>query len=388
MMQSTVAELILQDRKIAYALTNRHLQVIEINGAVDLFYLDHPTWVGESLLALVPELLGCESILADILNGNLPRFELAWINRETSTKDTLYLTMVDLPHQNERGEITGLIHIVDDVTDIGSLEQQLAQRHNELRLLRDQLTRQNQQLEAANIELESLSEMKSLFVSVAAHELRTPLTSIQGYVEVLLDKDFGPLTQNQVKYLEIVQTSAHRLLNIINNLLDVTRIETGQIELVLTPTDLAGLVQKVVAEFAPQINLKSQDITLHSTPNLPLALCDSNRATQIVTNLLINAHKYTPREGQICLELKPAEAPSFLQFSIADNGMGIAPEDQLKLFTRFFRTERARTNQTTGTGLGLYITRSLVELHGGQIWFESKPNQGSTFYVTFPTAGI
>jgi signal transduction histidine kinase len=385
-MNLTAAQLILQDRKIAYAITDRNLNVVEVSGAVNILWNSHQTSLGRSLLDLVPELVGSEAVLADILSGELPRFELAWVNREATEGHTVYLTMVDLPHWDRTGRIAGLIHLVEDITQMGKLQQRLAQHRNELRLLRDQLAHQNLELAAANAELRRLGEIKSMFVSVAAHELRTPLAPVSGYVEMLLDGDFGPLTDDQRERLAVVERNVRRLLTITSSLLDVTRIEAGRVELVLRPTDLPALVEAVVAEFGPQLEVKVQHLTLRALPNMPPALCDETRAAQIIGNLLSNASKYTPHGGLINVTLALAEEEGFLQVSVADNGVGISAKDQERLFERFFRAESAAPPQASGAGLGLHITRSLVEMHGGRIWFESELGKGSTFHITFPIA--
>jgi signal transduction histidine kinase len=382
----TIARLILQDQRIAHAITGRDLKVVAVSGAVSILCHDPEACVGRSLPDLVPELVGCEEVLADILAGNLPRFELGWAYRETAEGQTMYLTMVDLPYRDRTGKICGIIHLVQDVTEMGMVTRQLAQNRNELRLLRDQLARQNLELTAANAELRRLDEMKSAFVSVAAHELRTPLAPIKGYIEVLLDKDVGPINDEQREYLKVVQRSVERLLKTTNNLLDVTRIEAGRVELLLQPTDLPPLVEAVAAEYVSQFEAKAQRLALRVPPDLPPALCDETRAGQIIGNLLSNACKYTPREGVIALSLGPAEEEGFLQVSVADDGVGIPTEDQPKLFDRFFRARSAVLAGVGGAGLGLHITRSLVELHGGRIWFESALDGGSTFHVTFPIA--
>jgi signal transduction histidine kinase len=269
---------------------------------------------------------------------------------------------------------------------MGRLEQRLTQQRNDLRLLQEQLTRQNLELAAANAELRRLDEIKSQFVSVAAHELRSPLSSIIGYVEILLDRDAGPLTDHQREFLETVQRSGHRLLTITNNLLDVNRIETGRVELLLEPTDLSALAASVAAELAPQLEARAQRLALSAAPGLPPVWCDEVRAAQILGNLLSNASKYTPDGGMITVRVEPAGEEGFLQVAVADDGVGISPEDQTRLFNRFFRAGSGSSTGASGTGLGLYITRSLVELHGGHIWFESELDKGSTFFVTFPIA--
>lgn len=377
---------ILEDRKIAFALTDRSLNVVAVKGAANIFSTDRQTWVGRSLLELAPELIGSEDVLAGILAGELPRFQLGWINRDTPDGQTIYLTLVHLPRRTRSGQITGLVHLAEDVTEMGALEQQLTQQRNELRLLQAQLARHNVELGAINAELQQLDQIKSAFISVAAHELRTPLGLINGYLEVLLDEDLGPMAPNQREYLEIVQRNTQRLLNLTHDLLDITRIEAGRVELVLQPTDLTALTEKIAAEFRLQIEAKAQQLTLEIPIGLPLALCDEARATQIIANLLSNANKYTLQQGQIRISLTPAEEEGFLQLSITDNGVGVAPDDQAKLFSRFFRAGSASQTTAKGAGLGLYITRALVELHGGRIWFESTPGLGTTFHVTFPIA--
>jgi signal transduction histidine kinase len=382
----SVAQLILQDRKIAYFITDREFMVVEISGPVSICGSGYDTCLGRSLLEMMPELVGSETVLADILSGKLPRFQLAWVNRETTEGETIYLTMVDLPYRDPTGRITGLVHLVQDATEAGVFQQRLAQHRNELRLLDERLSQQNLELAAANAELRRLDELKSQFVSVAAHELRNPLSSILGYVEMLLDADLGPLTDKQREFLEIVQRSGRRLLDISNNLLDVTRIETGRVELVLRPANLPALMEKVAAELGPQLEAKSQRLILRAIPGLPPALCDETRAAQIIGNLLSNASKYTSEGGLITLSVAYATEEGFLQLCVVDTGVGISAADQGKLFQRFFRAESAQLTGASGAGLGLHITHSLIELHGGRIWFETELNKGSTFCVTFPIA--
>jgi len=195
-MFSSVAELILQDRLVSYAITDRSLTVVEVGGADSVLGINGREWIGHSLLELVPELVGSEPALTDLLDGALPRFELDWLNREIADGGPAYLITIDLPLRDANGQITGLIHVTEDWTDTGRLQQQLAQDRNEQRLLREQLARQNLEVAATNAELRRLDSLKSQFVSIAAHELRTPLSPIHGYVEMLLDGDLGQLTEH------------------------------------------------------------------------------------------------------------------------------------------------------------------------------------------------
>ena len=385
-MDSAIAQLILEDHKIAYIITDPHFRTIEVGGNANTLQT-FQACEGRSLFTCFPELVGSEDLLQSILAGELPRFQLTSVNREASEGQTVYLTMTTLPCRDLAGQIKGVVQAMVDVTDVVALEQQVTQRRNELRLLQGKLARQNQDLAAANAELKRLDEIKSMFVSIAAHELRTPLTPIYGYVEMLLQEDMGSLTNKQRESLEMVSKNVSRLVTITDHLLDVSRIEAGRIELVLRPTDLWGLVNKVAAEFQPQLDTQSQKLSLSAAPLLPLALCDEARAAQIVGNLVSNASKYSPPESEITLRVAPAQEEGFLQVSVIDRGGGISAQDQEGLFSQFFRTASARLSGVRGAGLGLYITRSLVELHGGCIWLDSEPGQGSSFHVTFPIAG-
>lgn len=385
-MDPAVAQVILLDREMAYAITDQQLLVTEVGGVVDILERDSTGWLGLPLVGLVPELAGSESALADILAGELPRLELPWMNRETTDGQTLYLTMVSRPYRDEQGRIVGLLCSIENHTEAGVLRQHLTQSRNELRLAQAKLAHQNLDLATANAELRRLDDLKSIFVSVAAHELRSPLTAIHGYLEMLLDEDVGHLSDGQREYLTIIENSAQSLLRITSSLLDVTRIEEGRLDLVLQPTDLSDLVQRVATEYEPQVKVRAQHLTVHYPPELPPALCDPTRASQIVGNLLSNAIKYTLPDGQIRISVAPAQEEGYLQVTVADSGVGIGPEDQDKLFDRFFRAANATQTRASGAGLGLYITRSLVELHGGRIWFESALNKGSAFHVTLPIA--
>ena len=385
-MNPEVAQRIVEERKIAYALVDRDLNVVKVGGAVSAFDDLDASCVGLPLLDLVPEFVGSDDLLSDILEGGLPQFQLAKVNRETAAGQTYYVDLTELPYVDASGQIAGLIHLVQDVTETGTLEQEITQQRNELHLLQRELRQRNVELAAANTELRRLDELKSQFVSVAAHELRNPLTAILGYVELLLDEGFGPLLDQQREFVGIVHRAGRRLLDITNDLLDVTRIEVGRIELVLQPTDLGALVSRVIAEYNVQREEKAQQLDLHVVPDLPAGLCDETRTAQVVGNLFSNAVKYTGEGGQITVRVDRAAQEGYLLVSVADTGMGISAEDQTKLFSRFFRTDGARTSGVGGTGLGLYVTRSLVELHGGRIRLESEVGKGSTFYVTFAVA--
>ncbi len=285
-------EIVLQDRRIAYAVTDRELRVMQVGGRLDIFPGGAASWLGAALPDLVPELVGSEEALQQVLDGSRPRVRIPWVNYDGPGGETLYFNLVALPHADTGGRVSGIVYVIQDVTEIGVLEQRLMQHRNDLRMLERTLREQNVRLSAANTELLRLDEVKSAFVSIAAHELRTPLSSISGYVEMLLDGDAGELTQRQHEYLSIIESSAERLLGITRDLLDLARIESGRLELSLQPTDLLALLETLVMEQAPQLEGRSQRVVVHAAPGVPLALVDRQRTAQVIGNLISNASKY------------------------------------------------------------------------------------------------
>ncbi len=228
-----------------------------------------------------------------------------------------------------------------------------------------------------------VDRMKSEFVSLVSHELRTPLTSIKGYVDLLLEGDAGELNEEQEEYLGIVKNNADRLVALINDLLDVSRIESGKIQLQRASLDIAQSIRGVANSLKPQIEGKAQQLALDIPATLPAVSGDPDRVTQILTNLLSNAYKYTPKGGTITISA--VSERSMVRVDVRDTGIGLSAEEQAQLFTKFFRARNQTTEEVGGTGLGLAITRSLVEMHGGKIIVFSAPGQGSTFSFTLPT---
>jgi PAS domain S-box-containing protein len=229
-----------------------------------------------------------------------------------------------------------------------------------------------------------LDRMKTEFVSQVSHELRTPLTAIKGFTELLLDGDAGEVNDEQQEFLDIVKSNVDRLVALINDLLDISRIESGRIKLDLAPIDLEAVIGSVAATMRPLLEGKNQTLTTTLQPNLPLAMGDRDRVVQVVTNLVSNAHKYTQSGGSITVFGE--QSGDMLRIAVRDNGMGIPAEDLPKLFTRFFRVDNSLTREIGGTGLGLSIVKSIVELQGGTVSVESEPEHGSTFAFTLPVA--
>ena len=228
-----------------------------------------------------------------------------------------------------------------------------------------------------------LEQAKSDFVATASHELRSPLTSIKGFIELLEATDSENLTARQREFIHIALQSTDRLVELVNDLLDIARIEAGQFEIHPRSIDLRDTVEEVAALMAPRIEAKRQRLDVQIHDPRPPALADPARVRQIVTNLVTNAHLYTPEEGSVTLRLSGDGQATTI--TVADTGPGIAPDELRRLFDRFYRGS-ADGRKSPGTGLGLAIVKSLVDLHGGTIDVQSAVGRGTTFTVRLPSA--
>lgn len=228
----------------------------------------------------------------------------------------------------------------------------------------------------------AVERMKSEFASLVSHEFRTPLTSICGYTEMLLDGDAGELTDEQTNIMKTIQRNANNLAETINSLLVVSRLEAGAIKLNLGELEIHEVVDNTVELLRTQIAAKNLKLKVSVDSDLPVVEGDSQWINQVILNLLLNAYKYTPSGGTIRISAKVKD--DFLYIKITDSGIGMSTDEQKKLFTKFFRAENPETIKAGGTGLGLWISRSLVEMHGGEILVMSKPRKGSTFTIKLP----
>lgn len=233
---------------------------------------------------------------------------------------------------------------------------------------------------------------KTEFVSFVSHELKVPMTSIKGYAELLLMDSFGPLNEAQRKYLKTIRSNVDRMARLVSDLSDSARIEVGQLRLEMGEADIAEAIEDVVASTRGQMEEKGQVLSLEIAEDLPLVWADRTRLIQILTNLVSNANKYTPKDGHITIRafrtetaVTPTDTPrAMIQVSVKDNGLGMTEADQANIFQKFSRSKDEEALKAPGTGLGLNITKSLVEMHNGRIWFESKFREGTTFSFVLP----
>lgn len=240
---------------------------------------------------------------------------------------------------------------------------------------------------------EQANQTKSDFLANMSHELRTPLNSILGFSEILEDELAGPLNSKQKEYVKNIYTSGKHLLSLINDILDLSKVEAGKMELELIETDLSQLVQMPLTMLKEKAHKENVALQEEIEAELPGQVqVDERKFKQILFNLLSNAVKFTSAGGSVAVrvtrradsgEQNPVQG-DYIQVEVEDTGIGISPEDQEKIFQEFFQAEAPLTKQYEGTGLGLPLCRKLVMLHGGQIWFNSEKDKGSSFYFTIP----
>lgn len=231
------------------------------------------------------------------------------------------------------------------------------------------------------------NDAKADFISNVAHELRNPLTSIKGYVGILSRGVLGPLGDQQLAYLRIIEANAERMSGLVSDLLDMARLESGTERFSPHPVQMIEIARQVSESLEKQAQAKAQRLALvcYSSP-LPEVLGDPDRLSQVLMNLVSNAIKYTPQGGKIEISLEAAPEADHLTARVSDTGIGISNSDQQKLFTRFFRADHPHVRAENGTGLGLSIVKRIVEMHGGRISVYSVPGHGSTFSFTVPLA--
>jgi signal transduction histidine kinase/DNA-binding response OmpR family regulator len=261
-----------------------------------------------------------------------------------------------------------------------SEQRRLAQQA--LSHLNGELEKANRELRSSNEQIQHATKMKSRFLASMSHELRTPLNAIIGFSELLDSETAGPVNGKQKRFLGHIRTGARHLLQLINDILDLSKVEAGQLQVFPEDALMADLVREVLPIVTPMASVKK--ITLeHPFATEAIAVhADRIRLKQIVYNLLSNAIKFTPEGGSVHMSV--ADADDTYQFAVADNGVGIRPEDQELIFEEFRQVGDTTKGVKEGTGLGLAITRRLVEQHGGKLWVESAVGKGSTFYFTMP----
>lgn len=241
-------------------------------------------------------------------------------------------------------------------------------------------------LRRTNQRLEELDETKDDFISMASHQLRTPLTSVKGYISMVVEGDAGKVNATQAKMLRQAFTSSQRMVFLITDLLNVSRLKTGKFVIENTPVDLSKLIQEEVSQLVETAQVKHIELTYNKPATFPLIMLDETKIRQVGMNFMDNAIYYTPVGGHIKVEL--IDKLTTVELRVTDNGIGVPKSEQHHLFTKFYRATNARKTRPDGTGLGLFMAKKVIAAQGGSIIFESKDGQGSTFGFVFSKAKL
>ena len=325
------------------------------HGAEVIFGYTKEETVGQSLTILLPA--HCAGELEEIrdkvrLTGVIRNLEVRRIRKDGIIIEA---SLAVSPIRDKNDNVIGFLHLARDVTEKKRYEQRLKE----------------------------LDKMKSAFVSNVSHELRTPLTAIKASADNMLDRLIGDLNGKQVGYLTRIKSNSDRLARLINDLLDLSTIEAGKIDLRPTNLPLVTLVKEAAESLRPVAAEKVINLTVMSADPGVIAWADRDKVIQVLMNLIGNALKFTPTGGKVTIAVTKNSA-AWMQISVTDTGPGIPAEEVNKVFGRFYQIGQAGTQKTQGTGLGLAISKALVEMHGGKIWVESEAGKGSTFSFTLP----
>jgi len=265
------------------------------------------------------------------------------------------------------GDFSGTVS-VPNRDELGTLATNLNHMNEELMML-------YQQLEAAN-------RHKSEFLAHMSHELRTPLNAIIGFSEMLKEEYFGEMNEKQMEYSVDIHSSGKHLLSLINDILDLSKVEAGRMELEVSEFDLPLAIENAMTLIKERAARHGINLEVNVDEQLDCFAGDERKFKQILVNLLTNAVKFTPEGGRV--SVAAGKNNGVVEISVADTGVGIAPDDQERIFEEFRQAKGDVTNKAEGTGLGLTLTRKIIELHGGKIWVESKLGEGATFTFTLP----
>ncbi len=254
------------------------------------------------------------------------------------------------------------------------------------KLLFEENQRTLRQLQESSSKLRALDEAKDDFVSMASHQLRTPLTSVKGYLSMVMEGDAGKLTPQQRTMLAQAYSSSQRMVYIIADLLNVSRLRTGKFVIEATPANLTQMAAEEVELLQPIAKSHSLKLSFAPPKNFPELMLDETKLRQVIMNFIDNAIHYTPEGGHINVRL--LNKPTTVELRVEDNGMGVPRAEQHHLFTKFYRAANARKARPDGTGLGLFMAKKIIIAQGGALIFESRESQGSTFGFTFSKAKL
>lgn len=291
---------------------------------------------------------------------------------------------------------THLSEQADDGRQVEEIRQQnrdllrvlaeLEEKRDQLEQLNRQLNESNRELNQANAKLQALAHMKEEFLALTTHDLRSPLTVISGVIGFFASGRLGELSPEQKNMVQMMERNTQSLIELVNDLLDASKLDSGTLQLEIAPTDLRSVISELCETMEPLARQKGIALDQDLPTRLPLVRADCTKLRRILVNLSSNALKFTPQGGAVAVGAEPVG--DSVRIAVSDTGIGIAPEDISRLFDKYEQARSRATRGEKGTGLGLYITKQLVELHGGVITVESQLGKGSTFAFTLPVAAM
>jgi signal transduction histidine kinase len=282
------------------------------------------------------------------------------------------------------------LQVIDIVTNELVIAIQNALRFEEIEkfniTLQHKVDDATRELRKTNQKLKTLDETKDEFISMASHQLRTPLTSVKGYLSMVLEGDVGDISDQQRKMLDQAYVSSQRMVYLIADLLNVSRLRTGKFVIELTPTNLAEVIAGEVSQLVETAAARGLELTFNNPENFPTLMIDETKIRQVIMNFVDNAIYYTPSSGHIRVSL--IDTGQSVEFNVTDDGIGVPKVEQHHMFTKFYRAGNAKKARPDGTGLGLFMAKKVIVAHGGAVIFKSEEGKGSTFGFTFAKAKL
>lgn len=388
-MDLQVSELILTHPKLAYLKTDARLNITEAGGSFEILqYFELKNQALHAVNAkspgqgayytvsntgafgavaftdIFPSVTQYSNELLNVLHGLEPELRMPSLTLAIAgSMNEKVVNVRTVPQKDRAGRIAGLIHLLEDVTDIRSLRRQIEHLGQSIEMLQNQL-------------------------DMAAHELGTPLTLISGYLEILSDISGNQMTAEQRQCMELIEGSVDNLHIMVKSLFDIVFAEADGLRLALQPVDISQVVNGAVIEFQHQLERKSQQIVVKNGRPHANALCDQTRIIQVLNNLLSNASKFSPAGSTIEIEITSDIDDDIIQVAITDNGSGVDNKEHSAIFDRFYRTQFGKRAEAQGAGLGLYLCRMIIHMHGGEIWCQDATENGSTFCFTLPCTDL
>lgn len=341
-------------------------------------------WIGGPQRNLIIDFQNLDSVRASTKAFTQVSQEALLVMSKGYDLRSLYMTKLRASSKLTGFMVVGMADSLPHLDDIELIERLSEPTGIALynRLLLEENQTVLEQLKQSNDKLQEIDAAKDEFISMASHQLRTPLTSMKGYVSMVLDGEAGPISNPQRSMLQQAFNSSQRMVYLISDLLNVSRIRTGKFVITNKVTDLSLVVDSEVSQLSEVANSRIIKLIYNKPVNFPLVMLDETKIRQVIMNFLDNALYYTRKGGRITVELNTTDKN--IEYTVTDTGLGIPKADQPQLFTKFYRATNARKMRPDGTGLGLYMARKIIVAQGGAIIFNSIEGEGSTFGFSFP----